>query len=86
MTTTTVAFISVAGSQVFSAFVSSLPVPQPTDSEWYKFLFKFTNSLAANVTALRGKAQFDPPAQMQTQVTAVQTQTETLTKAEVPKP
>ena len=86
MTTTTVAFISVAGSQIFSAFASSLPVPQPTDSEWYKFVFKFANSLSANVTALRGKAQFDPPAQTQTQVVAVQTQTETVTKAEVPKP
>ena len=84
MTTTTVAFISVAGTTIFSAFASSLPVPQPTSSEFYKFVYKFTNTLSANVTALRGKAQFDPPAQMQVQVTA--TQVDTLTKAEVPKP
>jgi hypothetical protein len=84
MTTTTVAFISVAGSQIFSAFASSLPVPQPKCSEWYMFLYKFTNSLSANVTALRGKAQFDPPTQTEQQVT--ETHTATVTTAEAPKP
>ena len=61
MTTTTVAFISVAGSQVFSAFASSLPVPDEKSGEWYKFIYKFCNTLSANVTALRGKAQFETP-------------------------
>ena len=61
MTTTTVAFISVAGSQVFSAFASSLPVPKDDAPEWYKFMYKFCNTLSANVTALRGKAQFETP-------------------------
>lgn len=82
MTTTTVAFISVAGAQVFSAFASSLPVPQETDPEWYKFVFKFANSLSANVTALRGKSQYDPKPDATAQVVA--THTETVTTASAP--
>jgi len=47
------------------AFVGSViasSMPPPTDQNvWYQWLYKTVNSLAANVTAVRGKAAFDPP-------------------------
>jgi len=70
---------------VYSAAVSSLPVPKDTHPEWYHWLYKFTNTLAANVNALRGKAQYDP----KMQVTAAETSTskvEVSQLAEPPRP
>lgn len=42
-----------------SAAISSLPAPKNDSSEWYKWAYKFLNTAVANVTALRGKAQFE---------------------------
>jgi len=44
---------------VASTAVSSLPPPLANSGEGYKFLYKFANGLLANVSALRGKAQFE---------------------------
>ncbi len=33
---------------VGSAFVGSLEMPDATSSKWYRFLFRFANTLAAN--------------------------------------
>lgn len=76
--------IIVGAYYVFSAAVSSLPVPKATSSPYYEWLYKFANTLSANVTALRGKAAFEPKPDMTTQIVA--THTDTLTSAEVPKP
>lgn len=50
----------IIGYMVFSTAVSSLPPPQADSSPFYEWFYKFANGLSANVTALRGKAAFEP--------------------------
>ena len=47
---------------VFSAAASSLPPPLNDASRGYQWLYKFANTLSANVSALRGKANYEQPA------------------------
>jgi len=44
---------------VFSTAVSSMPPPANNASQFYQWFYKFANSLAANVNAIRGKAQYE---------------------------
>ena len=53
--------ISLAAYVVGSAAVSSMPAPRDNASMGYQWFYKFANALAANVTAIRGKAAFEPP-------------------------
>lgn len=46
---------------VFGAAVSSLPAPPTNCNLFYCWFYKFANALAANVTAIRGKAAFEEP-------------------------
>jgi len=50
---------SLGAYYVASAAVSSLPPPQDDSSEFYKWFYKFANTVAANATALRGKQGFE---------------------------
>lgn len=65
---------------IASAAVSSLPVPQDHGSPLYEWLYKFSNALMANVTALRGKALYEP--KMQT--VAAETTTASVSVATTP--
>jgi len=57
----------VATILTLSAAASSLPPPTDNSRPFYKWLYKFSNTLTANVSAIRGKAQYEdaksvPPA------------------------
>ena len=54
---------------VFSAAASSLPPPLNNSGMGYQWLYKFANSLSANVSALRGKANYEQPANQEIQTT-----------------
>lgn len=54
--------IVMAAYIVFSAAASSLPPPLNDSGMKYQWLYKFANSLSANVSALRGKANYEQPA------------------------
>lgn len=43
----------VAAAYVISAAVSSLPAPVQGSSEYYRWFYKFSNALLANVSAVR---------------------------------
>jgi len=47
------------GILTVSAAVSSLPPPTDTSAMAYRWFYKFSNTLLANVSALRGKAQYE---------------------------
>ena len=47
---------------VCSAAASSLPPPRNDSGMAYQWFYKFANSLSANVSALRGKANYEQPA------------------------
>ena len=51
--------LAVAGTLVASAAVSSLPPPADASAMWYRWFYKFSNTLLANVSAVRGKAQYE---------------------------
>jgi len=51
--------ITMVAYMVFSAAVSSLPPPKTNAGTFYEWMYKFANTLSANVTAIRGKAAFD---------------------------
>ena len=55
---------ALAGYYVASAAVSSLPPPKDADPAWYHWFYKFSNMLMANVTAIRGKALYEPKMQV----------------------
>lgn len=40
----------LAAWYVFSAAVGSMPMPEAADPKWYKWLFGFLNTLAANIS------------------------------------
>ena len=44
------AAFSVGAFYVWSAFIGSLPAPQPNSGQLYKFLFSFLNTLGANIS------------------------------------
>lgn len=69
--------IAIAIYMVFSTAISSLPPPQADSSPWYEWFYKFANGLSANITALRGKAAFDPKTtgEQTTEVTTARTVT-----------
>lgn len=69
---------------VSSTAISALPPPQAGSSPFYEWFYKFANGLATNVTALRGRAAFDPKPDVQSQTVA--THTDTVTTAKEPKP
>ena len=54
---------ALAGWYVFSAAVSSLAPPTHDSSPAYEWFYKFANTLCANVTAIRGKALYEPKMQ-----------------------
>lgn len=45
---------SLVAYYIVSAFVSSLPAPTTTSSVFYVFIFKFTNTLSANLVRAYG--------------------------------
>jgi len=49
---------------IASAAVSSMPPPKDNASPWYAWFYKFANALLANVSAIRGKAQYDDAKQL----------------------
>jgi hypothetical protein len=65
---------------VFSAAASSLPPPLNNSGLMYQWLYKFANSLSANVSALRGKANYEQPANQE-----IQTNTKTVEVPTTPK-
>ena len=54
--------ITMAAYIVFSAAASSLPPPLNNSGRFYQWFYKFANSLSANVSAIRGKANYEQPA------------------------
>jgi hypothetical protein len=57
--------ITYVAMTVLSAAVSSLPPPADTSSAWYRWFYKFSNGVLANISAIRGKQQYEekqPPA------------------------
>jgi hypothetical protein len=53
--------VTLATYYVGSAAVGALPPPKAESTEFYQWFYKFSNTLAANATALRGKAAFETP-------------------------
>jgi hypothetical protein len=55
---TTVLFICYI---ICSTAISSLAPPRAAAGPFYQWFYKFANALAANVSALRGKVQYEEP-------------------------
>lgn len=70
----------VGGYLVFSTAVSSLAPPTHDSSAFYEWFYKFANGLSANITAIRGKAAFEPKPDAVSQVVATHTDTATTAK------
>ena len=51
--------VIVAVLFVCSSAVSALPPPTDTSKPFYKWFYKFSNGLMANVSAIRGKQQYE---------------------------
>lgn len=58
--------VTVVAVYVLSAAVSSMPPPVDASGTWYRWFYKFSNAMLANVSAIRGKQQYEevkPPTQ-----------------------
>ena len=80
-----ITIVALAAYYIGSAAVSSMPPPTASSGPWYEWFYKFSNTLCANVTAIRGKAMYEPKMQVVRAESSSSSATLSLS-AEEPKP